>query len=428
MGAAAVLVGLGAWVPGEGVDNDELACRLGLKLDGEWIRSRTGISRRHLVAPGESTGDLAIEACRRALASAGADVEPIDALVLATSTPDQLCPPTAPQVAAALGLGRIAAFDLGAVCSGFVYGLATGAGLLAAGIARTVLVVGADTFSTIVDPEDRTTAAIFGDGAGAVVLRTGRPGEPGAVGSFDLGSDGAEYELLTVPGGGSRRRSTGEAAKVEESYLVMDGPKLFARAVRLMAESLARSAALAGWALADVDRFVLHQANARILAAVARSLGVPEERFVGNIARVGNTAAASIPLALADAAALGGLRAGQRVLISGFGGGLTWGSAALVWPELGPVAAVAATPFRRITMHQVQSRIGGLLAHTLRVPGEAINADATFTSLGIDSLILVELALLLSDEFAVPIADGELLPEMTIGAVAELVLERSPAR
>ena len=231
-----------------------------------------------------------------------------------------------------------------------------------------------------------------------------------------------------MPGGGSRRRSTGEAAKVEESYLVMDGPKLFARAVRLMAESLTRSAALADWALADVDRFVLHQANARILAAVARSLGVPEERFVGNIARVGNTAAASIPLALADAAALGGLRAGQRVLISGFGGGLTWGSAALVWPELGPVAAVAATPFRRITMHQVQSRIGGLLAHTLRVPGEAINADATFTSLGIDSLILVELALLLSDEFAVPIADGELLPEMTIGAVAELVLERSPAR
>jgi 3-oxoacyl-[acyl-carrier-protein] synthase III len=344
MGATAVLAGLGGWVPGEGVDNAELACRFGLQLDGEWIRSRTGISWRHLVAPGQSTGDLAVQACRRALTNAGTDAGPIDALVLATSTPDQPCPPTAPQVAAALGLGRIAAFDLGAVCSGFIYGLATGAGLLAAGIARNVLVAGADAFSTIVDPEDRTTVSVFGDGAGAVMLRAGLPGEPGALGGFDLGSDGTEYELLTVPGGGSRRRSTGEPFKIEESYLVMDGPKLFTRAVRLMAESITRSAALVGWAVAEVDRFVLHQANARILAAVARSLGAPEERFVGNIARVGNTAAASIPLALADAAVLGGLRPGHRVLISGFGGGLTWGSAALVWPELGPLAAPAATP------------------------------------------------------------------------------------
>ena len=335
----AVLAGLGGFVPGASVDNTELGGRL--RLDDEWIRSRTGIVRRHLVAAGQSTGDLAVEACRRALACRGAG--PVDALVLATATPDQLCPPTAPQVAAALGLGPIAAFDVGAVCSGFVYGLAVGAGLLATGVARTVLVAGADAFSTIVDPDDRTTRSVFGDGAGAVVLRAGRPGEPGAIGGFDLGSDGSEHALLTVPGGGSRQRSTGEPVKSEDSYLVMDGPRLFARAVRRMAESVAHTADLVGWSTSEVDRFVLHQANARILAAVARSLGAPEERFVSNIARVGNTAGASIPLALADAAARGALRPGHRVLVSGFGGGLTWGSAALVWPELGPVDGITAT-------------------------------------------------------------------------------------
>ncbi|MFR0355201.1 beta-ketoacyl-ACP synthase III [Streptomyces sediminimaris] len=340
MGAAAVLAGLGGWVPGDAVGNAELARHL--RLDDEWIRTRTGISHRHLVAPGQSTGDLAVEACRRALHSYGAG--PVDALVLATATPDQPCPPTAPQIAAALGLGPIPAFDIGAVCSGFVYGLAAGAGLLAAGVTGTVLVAGADAFSTVVDPDDRTTRSVFGDGAGAVVLRAGRTAEPGVIGGFDLGSDGSEHGLLVVPGGGSRQRSSGEGIKSEDCYLVMDGPRLFSRAVQRMAESVARTAARVGWDVSGVDRFVLHQANERILAAVARRLGVPRERFVCNIGRVGNTAAASIPLALADAAARGGLRPGDRVLLSGFGGGLTWGSAALVWPALEPTAPITATP------------------------------------------------------------------------------------
>ncbi|GAB7101934.1 beta-ketoacyl-ACP synthase III [Streptomyces phaeofaciens JCM 4814] len=327
---SAVLSGLGACLPARTVKSSEIEKEFNVRQG--WITSRTGIELRHFISPGEATGDLAVRAGERALAHSG--VHRADALVLATSTPDQLCPPTAPQVAAALGLGHVAAFDVAAVCSGFVYALVTAAGLIATSVADRVLVIGADTFSTIVDPNDLATRAVFGDGAGAAVLRAGRADEPGALSGMRLSSDGTGHGLITIQGGGSRARSTSLPVGSQDMFLTMAGQATFTEAVRRMSESVMRTAADCSWTADDIDRIVLHQANARILAAVARRLELPSERFVSNIAQVGNTAAASIPLALATAAATGELTAGHRVVLGSFGGGLTWGSAALVWPQL----------------------------------------------------------------------------------------------
>jgi 3-oxoacyl-[acyl-carrier-protein] synthase III len=329
----AVLAGLGSWLPANKVTNDDLAERL--DTTDEWIRSRTGIRERYVISPGEATGDLAVEAGRRALKSAGTDHA--DVVVVATSTPDRPCPATAPEVASRLGLTGVAAFDIAAVCTGFVYALGAATGLIAAGAASTVLVIGADTFSTILDPADRTTRAIFGDGAGAVLLRAGDPAEPGALAGLDLGSDGTRSELIEVAGGGSRQRSCGGPADPASEYFRMQGRPVFGEAVRRMAASVLETTAGLGLSPAEVDRFVLHQANARILVAVAERVGVPVERFISNIERVGNTVAASIPLALADGVAAGELEAGHRVVLTGFGGGLTWGSVGLVWPDISPV-------------------------------------------------------------------------------------------
>lgn len=313
---AAVLCGLGSWVPPRIVDNAEIATRL--ETSDEWIRTRTGIRQRRIVEPGMSTSDLAIEAGQRALKSA--NVETVDFVILATTTPDRPCPATAPEVATRIGVGGAAAFDLNAVCTGFLYALATGAGLVSGGIAKRVLVIGADTFSTILDPDCRTSAAIFGDGAGAVVLRAGEPYELGAIGPFDLGSDGEGADLINVPD--------------KHSYFAMQGQKVFLRAITHMAKSAEAVLDKAGMRLQDVDKFVYHQANARILHGVADRLGQPRGKFVRNIDLVGNTAAASVPLALATASDSGELRVGQRVLLGAFGGGLTWGSTLLRWPDV----------------------------------------------------------------------------------------------
>jgi 3-oxoacyl-[acyl-carrier-protein] synthase-3 len=326
---AAVLSGIGGYLPPTVVTNPELAARLGISED--WIRSRTGIAERHVVEPGMSTVGLAVEAGARAMKSA--QLSTVHAVVLATSTPDRLCPASAPEVASRLGLPPVPAMDVGAVCAGFIYALAVGAGLIACQIAQDVLVIGADTFSTIIDPADRDTAAIFGDGAGAVVLRAGQPTEPGALGPFDLGSDGEHAELIMIPAG-ARQRALRVPADPREQYFVMRGKETFRRAVTQMAGSARAVLGSAGWPVASVDRLVGHQANARILAALAEALDLPPAVLVSNIHRVGNTAAASIPLALADAATAGELRTGQRVLLTSFGGGLAWGSTALCWPEL----------------------------------------------------------------------------------------------
>lgn len=330
MTRAAVLAGVGGFVPPRVVTNEELSRRL--NTSDAWIRTRTGIAERHVVDPGISTSDLAVEAGGRALKNAGAD--DADLVIVATTTPDRPCPATAPAVAARLGLTDVPAYDVAAVCSGFVYGLQAGAAAVTAGFAERALVIGAESFSTILDPADRTTSVIFGDGAGAVLLRAGERTEPGAVLDVHLGSDGSMADLITVRGGGAEERSRGETPRPEDRYFRMDGKSVFFAAVRRMAESSRTVLARTGWEVADVDRLVGHQANTRIIHAVAEQLGLPPERAVLNIERVGNTSAASIPLALADGLADGTLTAGDRVLLTAFGGGATWGSATLVWPDL----------------------------------------------------------------------------------------------
>lgn len=330
MKLASVLVGIGTALPTRLVTNDELSSQL--NTSDEWICTRTGIRQRYVVPPGTATSDLAVEAARSALASA--DRSTVDMVVLATSTPDRPCPATAPEVASRLGLDGVPAFDVAAVCTGFVYALAVADGMISRGLAASVLVIGADTFSTILNPVDRTTRAIFGDGAGAVVLRAGSGEELGTLLGFDLGSDGTGSDLITVRAGGSRQRSTGSVADETDSYFAMLGKPVFMQAVLRMTESTRAVVKDVGWQLSDVDHIVAHQANLRILHAVADQLELPRQTMAVNLDRVGNTVAASIPLALADAAASGELQPGDRVVLSGFGGGLTWGSAALRWPAL----------------------------------------------------------------------------------------------
>lgn len=327
---AAVLCGIGYWLPSTVVTNAELCARLDTSED--WIVSRTGISARRRVKPGEATSDLAVEAGIAALKSAGG--MPVDAVVLATTTPDHPCPATAPAVASRLGLTGVAAFDVSAVCSGFLYGLATAGGLIAAGTADRVLLIAAEAFSTLLDPDDRTTLPIFGDGAGAVVLRRGRADEPGAIGPTVLGSDGDHSELILVAAGGSRQRSQGQVPDGKSSYFQMRGREVYRHAIARMSAAASEALNAADWQLSDVDRLVAHQANARINAAVAASLGLRPDTVARNIAEVGNTAGASIPILLAQAAASGNLQPGHRTLLVAFGGGLTWGATTLTWPEL----------------------------------------------------------------------------------------------
>lgn len=329
MSRAAVIVGVGAYLPPHVVTNHDLAQRL--DTSDEWIRARTGIATRHIVDEGMTTVDLGTEAGREALKSAGESQ--VDAVVLATTTPDRLCPASAPEIASRLGLSGVAAFDVGAVCTGFIYALATSAGLISAGVFEQVLCVGAEAFSHLINPEDRATAVIFGDGAGAVVLRAGVPGELGALGPFNLGSDGDRSDLIAVAAGGCRQPLASKH-KTEDLYLAMDGREVYRHAIPRMTASSKVVLERAGWDVTDIDRFVGHQANARILDAVADRLGIPADRRVTNIERVGNTAGASIPIALADAAADGALRAGHRVLLTAFGAGLTWGSTVLTWPAI----------------------------------------------------------------------------------------------
>ncbi|MCX5170254.1 beta-ketoacyl-ACP synthase III [Streptomyces antibioticus] len=336
---AVALVGLGSYLPPQRISNETLCARL--DTTDEWITSRTGIKNRHWAGPGVATGDLAVEAGHRALKSAG--LEPgtgaVDLVVLATTTPDNPCPATAPDVASRLGLGHVPAYDIAAVCSGFLYALAAASAHIHTGLAKRALVIGAETYSTILNPADRTTNVIFGDGAGAVVLSAVPADEGDGNGlllDMDLGSDGTGRNLITIPAGGSRQRATTPVPADDEQYFTMQGKKVFTQAVNRMTQSSRTVLDRLGWSADQVDWLVGHQANVRILNSVARGLGIPEERAVINLDKVGNTSAASIPLALADAAADGSLRPGARVLLTAFGGGLTWGSVALTWPDIVP--------------------------------------------------------------------------------------------
>ncbi|HUY52415.1 MAG TPA: beta-ketoacyl-ACP synthase III [Streptosporangiaceae bacterium] len=327
---AAVICGIGAWLPPRIVTNDELATRL--DTSDEWIRSRTGIRARRFASSREPTSYLAAEAGRRAMTSAG--VSDVDMVVLATTTPDRPCPATAPRVADRLGLAGCPAFDISAVCTGFLYALAAASGLIAAGTSEHILVVGAETFSAILNPQDRSTGVVFGDGAAAVVLRPGDRQEPGAVGRIELGSDGSLADLITIRAGGSEERLSGSAAAPSDSYFSMRGQEVFPHAVRRMTEAARKALAQVGWQADEVDRLVGHQANLRILQAIGERMHIPAERLVVHLDQVGNTAAASIPLALAHAQATGELFPGARVVLAAFGGGATWGAAAMTWPAL----------------------------------------------------------------------------------------------
>ncbi|MGW0753383.1 beta-ketoacyl-ACP synthase III [Streptomyces sp. NPDC002587] len=314
-GPAAVVAAVGSALPPDVVLNDDLTARL--DTTDAWIRSRTGISRRHIAGADQSTADLAVRAAAQALTSS--EPEHVEALVVATTTPDRCCPATAPAVATRVGLTCVPAYDLAAGCTGFLYALATGAGLIAAGTARTVLVIGADRLASLPHPKDRTTVPLFGDGAGAMLLRSGSAEEAGALGPMVLGSDGTGAELIRA---------------LRPGTLHMDGADVFRHAVDRMSTASRQAATAAGWDLAEIDRLVPHQANSRITSFVARQLGVPEDRRLSNVAEVGNTGAASIPLLLARAFADGRLKPGHRTLLTAFGAGLTWGATTLTWPDL----------------------------------------------------------------------------------------------
>ncbi|TWP48018.1 ketoacyl-ACP synthase III [Lentzea tibetensis] len=325
-----MLQGLAGCVPPRVVANDELPAHW--ETDDAWVRRRTGIGTRHWVDEGTSTGDLALEAAEGALKSAG--TSQVDMVLVATSTPDHPMPAMAPVLASKLGLGTVAAFDVSAVCSGFVYALATASGMIAAGLASRILLVAADVYSTLLAPDDRSAGVVFGDGAGAMVLRAGKRGEPGSVLAFDLGSDGEGHDLIIVPAGGARDRAEPSRYAPEDKHFQMVGRDVYQHAVSRMSESALAVLKNVGWTTDEVDRVVAHQANARILNAVGTKLSIPNDRVVSNISRVGNTGAASIPLALSDAVDRNEINAGDKVLLTAFGGGFTWGSAAMLWPEI----------------------------------------------------------------------------------------------
>ncbi len=319
------LLGIGAVVPSTVVTNEELSHRL--DTSDAWIRQRTGIGQRHVAVGDVSTSELATEAGRRALANSGhlsADI-----VLVATTTPDQSCPAIAPLVATRLGLVAAAAFDIAAVCAGFVTALAVGDALVRSAKAERVVVIGADVFTSIIDPADRTTAVIFGDAAGAVVLGRDESLDAGTLISTDLGSDGGGYGLMgtsSSPSRGGGPRSHG--------YFTMEGPTVFRRAVDSMVTSSRQALRDASWHPSEVDAVIAHQANIRILNAVADGLDIARASAYANLDRRGNTSAASIPLALVDATLEGRLHSGDRVLLTAFGGGLAWGSTCLTWPTL----------------------------------------------------------------------------------------------
>ncbi len=318
MSFRSTLIGAGTYLPERVVSNAELVERV--DTSDEWIRERTGITQRHLAAPHETTAFMATRAAREALADAGIDAGEVDAILLATSTPDQVFPATAVRVQAALGLTRGFAFDLSAACSGFIYGLSMADALIRTGQAGCVLVIGSEVFSRLVDWSDRATCVLFGDGAGAVLLRAGPADGPGLL-STHLHSEGGSGDLLYVDGTAGRGEETG--------FVRMNGREIFRHAVAKLAGAVDEALAANGLTYADVDWLVPHQANKRIIDAMGRKLGLPPERVVVTVDRHANTSAASIPLAFAEAVRDGRIRPGDLVLMEALGGGLTWGSALL---------------------------------------------------------------------------------------------------
>lgn len=326
----AAITGWGTALPERVLTNPELEELV--DTDDRWIVERTGIRERRIATGSETTASLGIAAGAEAIKQAGLTPETIDLLVVATTTPEQTMPHTGAFIADGLGL-HCGSFDLGASCSGYTYALVTAAALLTAGTLRHALVIGSDTLSQHVDPTDRGTCILFGDGAAATVLSivdSTDPGGPGLL-AWDFGCDASATGVLGIPAGGSRTPTTAETLAAGEHFVKMQGQAVFRRAVRAVVDSAMVTLERAGVASSDVTWFVPHQANVRIIDAAAQRLGIPRERTIVNIERFGNTSAASIPLAVAEAADDGRLADGDLVLLSGFGAGMAWATALVRW-------------------------------------------------------------------------------------------------
>ncbi len=325
----AAIAGLGVSVPERVLTNLDLEKMI--ETSDEWIRTRTGIRERHVVDDGVSTSDLGAAAAREALGDAGVSPEDLDIIVVATFSPDCPYPATACAVQAKIGAKNAAAFDVSAMCSGFVYGLSVAQQFVRTGAARNVLLIGAEVLSSVLDYQDRNTCVLFGDAAGAAVLVPcdGQPGRE--VLATTLGSFGEGFELLWAPAGGSRKPVTEEVVKRREQYLKMNGREIFKLAVHKFQQGIRDAADAVGWSLDEIDLVVPHQVNTRIIQAVVSRIGIAAEKFVQNLDRYGNTSAASIPLALYEAVKEGRLKSGDKLILVAVGGGVTWGSAAVRW-------------------------------------------------------------------------------------------------
>ena len=320
-GASEVL-GTGRFVPEKILTNQDLEKIV--ETSDEWITTRTGIKRRHIIADGEATSNLAARALQDALEDAGMKIDGIDALIVATATPDMIFPSTACMVQDLIGLPKIPVFDVSAACSGFIYGTLLGNSLVASGQYEHVAVVGAEALTRFTDYEDRSSCVLFGDGAGAIILGPGN-GARGVLAAY-AGADGSLSRLLNLPGGGSRHPATAETVARRRHYIYMEGSEVFKSAVRAMVSSAEKGLEIAGIGPEDVDLLIPHQANIRIIDATAARFNIPKEKVLVNIQEYGNTSSASIPIALDEAREQGRLPEGSTVLAVAFGAGFTWGS------------------------------------------------------------------------------------------------------
>ncbi len=354
------IIGWGKYVPPNVLTNEDLAKSVNTS-DG-WIRERTGIAERRIASSKESTALMAVHAAREAVEIADVDPNDIDLIIVATATPEYVFPATACLVQDALGAERAGAFDLEAGCSGFVYGLCTAAGLIRGEMYKNILVIGAETLSRILDWNDRATCVLFGDGAGAVLLRASE--RPGGILSTVLGSDGSGGELLIVPGGGSKHPAGAETVTSKMHTIKMNGREVYRFATRVMAQASKQAAQQAGWPFEKIDLFIPHQANLRIINSAAKALNLSPEKVFVNLERYGNTSAASIPIALCEAIDAGKVHPGDHLLMVGFGAGLTWGACAVQW-----TAQKYGVPPPRVAISRVRYGWFGLrslLARALR--------------------------------------------------------------
>ncbi len=370
------IIGWGKYAPPNVLTNDELAKRV--DTSDAWIRERTGITERHIVTK-ETTAQIALYAAQDALEAADVDPKEIDLIIVATSTPEYIFPATASIVQDQLGATNAGAFDLSAACSGFVYALSVGAGMIRAGQHNTVLVIGAETFSRIVNWKDRGTCILFGDGAGALLLRTSQ--EYGGVLSTVLGSDGSGADLLQVPAGGSKNPASLETVMNNMHTVKMNGREVYRFATRVMVDATKQALQKANIPLEHLDMLIPHQANARIIDYAAKTLNLPPEKVFQNVEHYGNTSAASIPIALVEAIEEKRINPGDHLVMVGFGGGLSWGSCAIEWTK--PTVPRQITPQRAAQSrlryrwtgvksfgHRVLRRVDASVSHMLdRIEG-----------------------------------------------------------